>query len=68
MKPRPSRFARRARKEVILNKAVQPVDDAKQELAIVHLGGPWYQVGESKYKGRAAAEEALHLLIEGTAP
>jgi hypothetical protein len=68
MQPRPSRFARRARKEVIRNKAVQPVEDAKQELAIVHLGGPWYQVGDGKYKGRAAAEEALHLLIEGTAP
>jgi len=42
MKPRPSRFARRARKEVIQNKAVQPVEYAKQDLTIVHLGGPWY--------------------------
>jgi len=73
MFPRASRFARRrvkgevkATQPVIQNKAVEIVEDVKvvEMPEMKHLGGPWYQVGEEKYLGKAAAEEAVTRAIE----
>jgi hypothetical protein len=74
MFPRPSRFARRSKvkteakatQPVIENKAVEIAEDIKvhEMPEVKHLGGPWYQVGDAKYMGKAAAEEAVTRHIE----
>jgi len=68
MFPRPSRFSRKARQTPISNKAAKvEVEEIKvtEVPEMRHIGGPWYQIGDEKYLGKSAAEEAMAAIIEG---